>query len=76
MIFTGLYIYLLIGLIIYMTDNEIRDIIMEMKEDSKSLDVFIFAFVVLLVLWFPMWIYSKILGHSSKETEKEEHKEN
>jgi hypothetical protein len=54
-----------------MTDNEIRDIIMEMKEDSKSLDVFIFAFVVLLVLWFPMWIYSKILGHGSKETEKE-----
>lgn len=76
MIFTGLCIYLLIGLILYMIDSKVRDIIMEMKENSKSLDVFIFAFVVLLVLWFPTWIYGMILGYSSKETEKEEHKEN
>lgn len=66
MIFTGLCIYLLIGIILYMDDTRVRNVIWEMKNNSRSNDVFIVSFIIIIIMWLPIFIYAK----ASKVIEK------
>ena len=60
MILIHLCVYLIIGIILYMSDSRIRDIIWEMKNSSRTNDIFIVSFIIIVILWLPIFIYAKV----------------
>ena len=60
MILIPLCVYLIIGIILYMSDSRIRDIIWEMKNSSRTNDIFIVSFIIIVILWLPIFIYAKV----------------
>lgn len=59
MIFMGLCIYLILGIIIFMSNKEARESINECIEEATTLKVVIIFSILVLVCWLPLLIYAK-----------------
>lgn len=59
MIFTGLCIYLIIGIILFMSDTVARESINDCIKEASSLRVVIIFSVIVLMFWLPLLIYAK-----------------
>ena len=62
MIFIGLCLYFLLGIIIYMGDKRARAILIDKFNEYGSYGFIIFAFIILLIVWLPMRIYASYLN--------------
>lgn len=59
MIFIGLCIYLILGIIIFMSDEEARESINDCINEASDLKVVIIFSILTLVFWLPLLIYAK-----------------
>jgi hypothetical protein len=62
MIFVGICLYFLLGIIFYMGDRRMRDLLVDEFNEYGSYGFIIFAFIMLLMVWLPMRIYGSFLN--------------
>ena len=74
MIFTGLCIYLIVGIILFMSDTAARESINDCIKEASSLTVVIIFSVIVLMCWLPLLIYAKFSEFHEEDENDEESK--